>query len=155
MPLSVSYLYKHTIVSAVHVRVGTASGRERAARAMSKRIPTPSRLRGRLTRCGQRAGFSLHCNMADNALVEMTYARLQPCWPSHLPTKVSRESRMQEGMPPDRYGGRAAEGVAQCVRVACSVAGGMGTPQVVLRTLRQMHDWKELHALRSTGNGSL
>lgn len=62
---------------------------------------------------------------------------------------------MQEGMPPDRYGGRAAEGVAQCVRVACSVAGGMGTPQVVLRTLRQMHDWKELHALRSTGNGSL
>lgn len=36
MPLSLSYLYKHAIRPAVHVRIGTASNRERAARPMSK-----------------------------------------------------------------------------------------------------------------------
>ena len=61
----------------------------------------------------------------------------------YLPMKVSRESRMQEGMPLDGYSGRAAEGlegVAQCVRAACSVAGDavFHSTILVLRTFRQV-----------------
>lgn len=112
--------------------IGVGSGAKSTPLALEAYSSWVARTSSRLACYGESARFSLHCTAANDALVTMAYTRLQPCWPSYLPTKMSREFRMQEGMSLMGCSGRVAEDVTRCVQAACCPTGDADLPGIWL-----------------------